>query len=308
MSTSTASLGRRVLGDLPTNAGAATHRAPTQGKSSISPAKPRVLGEILPPKPQTQAKIPGFDGAQVGVLGAKRNSDYYDDAREDGPLLRKRQARESGVREPVGGAIEARQLQVRDVPALSCSPQTSKSNISPDDCLEAVFSPSSSCESQNDVDLTDSQNTTITVPDDPPPAHPSPLTREQLYQKAREIKLRLSLASYKVRTNQIDIPISRLEIRASTTPSKNHSFSRFTLNSSQTRISQPSTASNTLNTSLQEPLAEKMRPQPVSITSSPPSFCSTQGNLEKLVSPTKCMTAARGCILTPLPPGQRESP
>ncbi|PBP19630.1 hypothetical protein BUE80_DR009666 [Diplocarpon rosae] len=286
MSASTAPVGRRVLGDLPTNASAATHRASTQGKPSLSPAKPRLLGEILSPKSQTQAKILGLDGAQAGVLGAKRNSDDYDDAREDGPLRRKRQARESGVREPAGGAIEVRQLQVRDVPALSCSPQTSKSHIGPDDCLEAIVSPSSSCESQNNVDLNDSQNTTITVPDDPPPAQASPLTREQLYQKAREIKLRLSLASYKVRTNQIDIPISQLEIRASTTSSRTHSLSRFTLNSSQTRISQPSTASSTPNISLQEPSAEKKRPQPVDITSSPPPYCSTQANLEKLASQT----------------------
>ncbi|CAL3965127.1 unnamed protein product [Diplocarpon coronariae] len=305
MSTSKAPLGRRVLGDLPTNASAATHRASSQHKSSISSAKPRILGEVLSPKSQEKVRMPDFDGAQAGLLGAKRKSHYHDNAREDGPMPRKRQARESGVWEPVGESIGARQLQIRDVPEVSLSPRATKSSIGPDDSLEVIASPMSSV-SQNNVDLNDSQNTTITVPDDPPPMQASPLTREQLRQRASEIKLRLSLASYKVRTNQIDIPISRLEIRSSTTSSKNSSISRCTLNSSQTQRSRPSTASDNPNVSLQEPSAEKRRLQPVPINSSPPSYRSTQATRENLASPTKRNTDILGGVVTPLSPGQRE--
>ncbi|ESZ90519.1 hypothetical protein SBOR_9088 [Sclerotinia borealis F-4128] len=44
-----------------------------------------------------------------------------------------------------------------------------------------------------------------------------PLSRDEIRQQSQALRLRLSLANYKVKTNQIDLPLSRLEIR-STTP------------------------------------------------------------------------------------------
>ncbi|KAF7880991.1 uncharacterized protein EAF02_006882 [Botrytis sinoallii] len=43
------------------------------------------------------------------------------------------------------------------------------------------------------------------------------LSREEIRQKSQELRLRLSLANYKVKTNQIDLPLSRLQVR-STSP------------------------------------------------------------------------------------------
>jgi len=126
-------------------------------------------------------------------------------------------------------------------------------------------------------------------------------------QKAREIKLRLSLASYKVRTNQIDIPISRLEIRSSTTSSRARPLPRTTTQSSQLeQPSRPSTAPQIPELNLQRPSAEKKRPQPVAIPSSPPAYRSEPGDNGRLTSPTKVANdATREGFATPLLSRQR---
>ncbi len=120
------------------------------------------------------------------------------------------------------------------------------------------------------------------------------------------MKLRLCLASYKVRTNQIDIPINRLEIRSSTS-SKIPSLPRTTIPSSQCQISRPSTALNVPNIKLHRPSAEEKRPHPVSIPSSPPWYRSTPEDSSKPTSPTKTANdPTREDFATPLLPRQRE--
>ncbi|SPQ26027.1 747bedaf-2b39-4634-9fd0-67b5176bec78 [Thermothielavioides terrestris] len=68
--------------------------------------------------------------------------------------------------------------------------------------------------------LDNSQATVLTEPDAAAPAPPAPapaaprrLTREQTRQSAEILRLRLSLANYKVRTGQVDVPLERLEAR-----------------------------------------------------------------------------------------------
>ncbi|KAI1372974.1 hypothetical protein F4677DRAFT_232657 [Hypoxylon crocopeplum] len=64
-----------------------------------------------------------------------------------------------------------------------------------------------------------SQDTTITEPDAEvvartPPAPPRrQLTREEARQKAETLRLRLGLASYKVRTGQTDVPLDQLKVK-----------------------------------------------------------------------------------------------
>ncbi|KAI0598582.1 hypothetical protein F4775DRAFT_554883 [Biscogniauxia sp. FL1348] len=71
-----------------------------------------------------------------------------------------------------------------------------------------------------------SQDTTITEPDaevlaspllvapPPPPQGRRPaMTREEARQKAEILRLRLGLASYKVRTGQTDVPLERLQLK-----------------------------------------------------------------------------------------------
>ncbi|ORY70068.1 uncharacterized protein BCR38DRAFT_99006 [Pseudomassariella vexata] len=66
--------------------------------------------------------------------------------------------------------------------------------------------------------LDTSQATAITEPDESPlpaprlPRH-QPLTREEARQKADILRLRLGLASYKLRTGQEDVPLERLQRR-----------------------------------------------------------------------------------------------
>ncbi|XXH04422.1 hypothetical protein Hte_010836 [Hypoxylon texense] len=69
-----------------------------------------------------------------------------------------------------------------------------------------------------------SQTTMITEPDaevmapvppvsSPPRRQPS-MTREEARRKAEKLRLRLGLASYKVRTGQTDVPLERLKVRS----------------------------------------------------------------------------------------------
>lgn len=84
-------------------------------------------------------------------------------------------------------------------------------------------------------------------------------------QKAEALKLRLRLASYKVRTNQIDVPMSRLQIRAS--------FDSQRLSTPRLKPRTPlptSSASPILNIRLQKPSAAKARARQTDLTSSPP--------------------------------------
>jgi hypothetical protein len=88
-------------------------------------------------------------------------------------------------------------------------------------------------------------------------------------QKARAIKLRLRLASYKVRTNQINLPMSRLQIKTTRCSFQRLPTSRTRVNLPQHRTPLPSAASSIPNIQLQKPSAEKQRQTDI-ISSSPP--------------------------------------
>lgn len=85
--------------------------------------------------------------------------------------------------------------------------------------------------------------------------------------------MRLKLASYKVRTNQIDIPIDRLQIKtlASTSPKLPY-LPRIATNASQRRIPLPSIASTVPNIQLQKPSAERTQTRETRVPSSPPPY------------------------------------
>ncbi|KAJ8065252.1 hypothetical protein OCU04_005951 [Sclerotinia nivalis] len=77
-----------------------------------------------------------------------------------------------------------------------------------------------------DVIAVDSEVTKITIPEENPSnsitastarslrtSKSKSLSREEIRKKSQALRLRLSLANYKVKTNQIDLPLSRLQIR-----------------------------------------------------------------------------------------------
>jgi hypothetical protein len=88
------------------------------------------------------------------------------------------------------------------------------------------------------------------------------------------MKIRLRFASYKVRTNQIDIPLSRLQIRSSTASPRLTSLPRVASNASLHRTSIPprTATTNIPNIELQKPFAEKKQVSAPAIPSSPPSY------------------------------------
>ncbi|RYP41240.1 hypothetical protein DL769_011614 [Monosporascus sp. CRB-8-3] len=104
-----------------------------------------------------------------------------------------------------------------DVPAEQISQETEQQrSVSPAD--SSIFDSSA-----HDI----SQSTVMTEPDaegaagaagqlpaaPPPPPQRPPMTREEARQKAEILRLRLGLASYKVRTGQTDVPLERLQVR-----------------------------------------------------------------------------------------------
>jgi hypothetical protein len=129
-------------------------------------------------------------------------------------------------------------------------------------------------------------------------------------QSASEMKLRLRLAGYKVRTNQIHLPLSRLEIRSctSSTLPKLSSLLLVSANTSQHRTPLPSIAAapSIPNIQLQKPSVEKKLAHITDIPSSPPSpYCDTTVEANELISPSKEINdTTREGFATPLLPRQ----
>jgi len=134
-----------------------------------------------------------------------------------------------------------------------------------------------------------------------------------LSQKAEVLKLRLKLASYKVRTNQINIPMSRLQIKtvASTQPELPH-LPRQAANTSQRRNPLPGAATALPDVRLQTPSAYQRRAHDNRVHSSPPPYLDipTTKRQVELNFPTKETNSTaehntEGCT-TPLLPRQRD--
>ncbi|EKD11902.1 hypothetical protein MBM_09925 [Drepanopeziza brunnea f. sp. 'multigermtubi' MB_m1] len=326
---------RRVLGDLNANtplksrAGGSSQSG--SAKASNSPTKPRIMGETSISSSHTQTTMLEATGEEAQVLGIKRSRDDANDEDESSaPLVgtggravskRHKVSHSSNLGTPAHTSVDILCGAVRGVPQWSPVAGQEEvvgryeDDLSGPPSPESVASPASSFRSQ-DNEMNDSQNTTITIPDDdllPPRA--LPLSHEQLRQKAKEIKLRLRLASYKVRTNQIDIPISRLEVRSSgasistTSKAPSSAITQPTKPSSQSQpVSRPSTAPTVPDISLQTPSAENKRPKAVAIPSSPPAHHSTQNPPDKQTSSKNApASVTREFIATPVIPRQRES-
>ncbi|CAG8982737.1 hypothetical protein HYALB_00001018 [Hymenoscyphus albidus] len=119
-------------------------------------------------------------------------------------------------------------------------------------------SPSSSFGSSHAA-LNDSQQTVLTEPDQLPtapnsfevpnvPRASSPLTKEQAREKSKKLRLRLQLAAYKVQTNQIEVPIDRLELRTSSSTMSSPIPPRHTMQVPSATIPRPWTATSRVPT------------------------------------------------------------
>jgi Whi5 like len=115
----------------------------------------------------------------------------------------------------------------------------------------------------------------------------------------------LKLASYKVRTNQIDIPLDRLEIKTLSSTSPELPRLPGAANTSQHHVQISSTSTALPAMQLQIPCAEQRRVEQVRITSSPPPYLEITNH-----SPVKESASTRegeygGCT-TPILPRQRQ--
>ncbi|KAF8864242.1 hypothetical protein BDZ45DRAFT_737684 [Acephala macrosclerotiorum] len=312
---------RRPLGRLDSNVAPTPSDSWNLPRKITSPKKPGRGGAVLS-EDTFREEEGGKAGQQAGVVVGK-SLDHH--VYLDGPSVKRRRTSRS-----TSTAVDIQGLDVQEhpqpyghmVPALEPDERTSRDNendhgresnelllshfvsLSP----ESASSPTSSDVVAINDSINDSQNTTITVPDDdflatwpgrsvPAMAH-RPLTPEEIRRKAKEIRLRLSLANYKVRTNQIDVPISRLQIRPSAFPKRTRGVSGIS------RTPLPSVSIPNIN--LQQPSAEKIKPAALTIPSSPPSphLSHIVGNA---ISPVKRLhDDTRDGLSTPLLPRQRD--
>ncbi|KAL1899488.1 hypothetical protein Sste5346_002887 [Sporothrix stenoceras] len=97
---------------------------------------------------------------------------------------------------------EARQVPTSTSPVAAIVAGSSRPSLSP--TTSSVFDLSAMVDT--------SQATNITEPDVEAPRPTLAFTREQSRQRAEILKLRLSLARYKVRTGQVDVPLEQLRV------------------------------------------------------------------------------------------------
>ncbi|RYP09256.1 hypothetical protein DL765_008521 [Monosporascus sp. GIB2] len=103
-----------------------------------------------------------------------------------------------------------------DVPAEQTPQETEQQrSVSPAD--SSIFDSSAHDISQSTVmtepDAEGATGVAGPLPAAPPSPQRRPMTREEARQKAEVLRLRLGLASYKVRTGQTDVPLERLQVR-----------------------------------------------------------------------------------------------
>lgn len=113
-------------------------------------------------------------------------------------------------------------------------------------------------------------------------------------QRARALKLRLSLANYKVQTNQIDTPISQLQIKTTSTSKDLPVLSRAASTPRNRPVSSTNGLSNIPNILLPNPAKTRL------FTSSPPQYTEAVSDSESGDEPPQA-------VATPLLPRQRQS-
>lgn len=180
-----------------------------------------------------------------------------------------------------------------------------------EDDVSTSLSPASSSDSSQGA-LNDSQNTLITEPDDSRvvlatrgeeirqvcyPAGSS-CTHPNAQQKARALRLRLSLANYKVQTDQIDIPISQLQVKSTSNSTQLPTLPPRT-NTPRRRTLSTQGLSNIPDIRFPEPSSERA-PEDTNITSSPPP-CTRSTSPQK-----ESVDISQEPLATPVLPHQRE--
>ncbi|KAL2016482.1 hypothetical protein VTK56DRAFT_3478 [Thermocarpiscus australiensis] len=92
------------------------------------------------------------------------------------------------------------------------SPASTTRHRSASPGASSVFEDTSAIDTSQDTTLTEPDAETTAAPPPRPRASRPRLTREQAREKAEILRLRLGLASYKVRTGQTDVPLERLQM------------------------------------------------------------------------------------------------
>ncbi|KAF4625360.1 hypothetical protein G7Y89_g12804 [Cudoniella acicularis] len=300
---------RRVLGDLDVN-------TTTAG----SPAKSRKVGEGASPYLQISFEKRKYSSEEARMGSGKRGRNLAE-ADQGSPKRVKRDISiEHSTRRGDGLSKSAQSNAGRsNVNSPLREEDASDFGVNHDYPSSPSMSPASSFTSSQAA-LNDSQHTVLTEPDDvalPAPAIPLSVPialtkKEEARKKAAKLRLRLRLANYKVRTNQINIPMDQLQIRSCSSSPLSRPTRRVPFSTPETPECQtplpiaPQTKIPSI--SLQKPSAEKNRAPITTIPSSPPSAYSEKGSS---APPSPCSLSRedeepRDGFATPLLPRQRE--
>ncbi|RDL40554.1 uncharacterized protein BP5553_00533 [Venustampulla echinocandica] len=266
---------RRVLGDLSLNTPMKARADPRSNTDNL--VKPHKMGDRVSPFRALSEEHAAKKVTEIG--GEKRPLDKAAREAHESP---KRARREAGdgywVRVEEGESVLERSKVVRKRYA-QCDGADDHSPSS------RQTSPGSSSNSSQAA-LDDSQHTILTEPDDVVPAaainlnptsntvtsnNSQSLTRDQIRQKAKAGMLRLRLAGYKVRTNQIHVPMAQLQIHSSSHPAFASFASSYAAPSNRHHLQIVSTPPRGPIIHLREPSSPKIEEQTTRIPSSPPN-------------------------------------
>ncbi|KAL2159589.1 hypothetical protein VTH06DRAFT_2158 [Thermothelomyces fergusii] len=202
--------------------------SPTTRVSSASPSSPR-----SPSPSPSQSLVPDTPERGTGVESRKRRSPSPSaaDPPSSGMAAAAAAAAETEAaeeREPAAkrACLDGRREDDGQVRRLESPPSSTPTTRTTGTTRHRSASPDTPSVFDNSA-VDNSQVTVLTEPDAagpnpapvslqaplPAPRAQSRLTREQAREKAEILRLRLGLASYKVRTGQTDVPLDRLEAR-----------------------------------------------------------------------------------------------
>ncbi|KAH8658772.1 hypothetical protein BGZ60DRAFT_434257 [Tricladium varicosporioides] len=302
---------RRVLGDLDVNTPTTSSLCAQPKGRSGSPTKPNRVGEAVYLRTSFEKEIQLQEQGQMG--SSKRRCDLIADFREGGHVG-KRTKSSSIMQDHDKYSERVSELEKSNADGIFAigplrTKDTSENTVDYQNHSSPSISPTPSSASSQEA-LDDTQQTLLTELDETPLLTTANYTitsrREAAREKARILRLRLRLANYKVQTNQINIPVEKLQLRSTLSTNFSRRVSTPVISTPSTpdhHFPLPTTPYSMIpSISLQEPSTKKIRSPIITVPSSPPA--SSEDDHAHPRSPSKDDEGSIGGSATPLFFGQ----
>ncbi|KAF7948403.1 uncharacterized protein EAE97_003814 [Botrytis byssoidea] len=195
----------------------------SQDVVSSRPGEPGAKRRRIAPSSGNSSLLEEF-GAGVGLLTQSTSSQTTASPATEGPEAKTCGERVGIADESSGLGSGQEQKMSPRTPQKQLSPKRSSISASSSSSLPSVVEVEDAAITSNNSQSTETtiSNELSSIPTTIStsrifPSKSKSMSREEIRQKSQALRLRLSLANYKVKTNQIDLPLSRLQVR-STSP------------------------------------------------------------------------------------------